>query len=57
MTALSINTEVEKLLDRLPAEIVYTIKTTFEENLHEICEIKINLNCPLIVIGKKRVCL
>lgn len=53
MTALSINTEVEKLLDRLPAEIVYTIKTTFEENLHEICEIKINLNCPLIVIGKR----
>ncbi|ADQ46543.1 AAA ATPase [Caldicellulosiruptor kronotskyensis 2002] len=53
MAALSINTEVEKLLDRLPAEIVYTIKTTFEENLHEICEIKINLNCPLIVIGKR----
>lgn len=53
MAALSVNTEVEKLLGKLPAEIVYTIKTTFEENLHEICEIKINLNCPLIVIGKR----
>lgn len=53
MAVLNVHTEVEKLLGKLPTEIACTIKMALEKSLHEICEIKINLNCPLIVISKR----
>lgn len=53
MVVLSVNIEVEKFFDKFFVEIVYIIKMVFEKCFYEICEIKINLNCLLIVIGKR----